>query len=138
MRIYNPSEKMPYGKNKGVVLKEIYKYQPSYIEWAIINVDDFCIDIDAFEILGDVTTVNYHPKHFDLSRIRPVDFTDLSPENLDYILNERNGMHAYMDVTTIQESISNTPSMSQKFENFKFPEHIRAINAYKILLATRE
>lgn len=138
MKLYKPSDKMLYGKNKGYTLDTIYKYQPSYIEWAIINIDDFCIDIDAFESLGAVTTINYHPKHFDLSRIRPVDLTDLSPENLDYILNERNGMHAYMDVTTIKESISNTPSMSQKFENFKFPEHIRAINAYKILLATRE
>lgn len=138
MTIYKPTDKMPYRKNKGLILEEIYKFQPSYIEWAIINIDDFCIDIDAFESLGAVTTINYHPKHFDLSRKRPVDLTDLSPENLDYILNERNGMHAYMDVTSIKESISNTPSMSQKFENFKFPEHIRAINAYKILLATRE
>lgn len=138
MTIYRPTDKMPYRKNKGLLLEEIYKFQPSYIEWAIVNIDDFCIEIDAFESLGSVTTVNYHPRDFDLSRIRPIDFSDLSPENLDYILNERNGMHAHMNVETIKESISNTPSMAQNFENFKFPEHIRAINAYKIFLATKE
>ncbi|TVZ23784.1 hypothetical protein JM84_2738 [Dokdonia sp. Hel_I_63] len=138
MTIYNPSEKMPYGKNKGVELKEIYKYQPSYIEWAIVNIDDFCIGIAAFESLGNVTTMNYHPKHFDLSRIKPIDFSDLSPENLDYILNERNGMLAHMDVETIKKSLSDNPLHIQELKDFKFPEHIRAINAYKIFLATKE
>ncbi|EAQ40495.1 hypothetical protein MED134_07059 [Dokdonia sp. MED134] len=138
MTIYNPSEKMPYGKNKGVELKEIYKYQPSYIEWAIINIDDFCIEIDAFESLGSVTTINYHPKHFDLSRIKPIDQSNLTPENLDYILNERNAMNAHMDVETIKEFVLNNPLSIEKLDDFKFPEHIRAINAYKIFLATKK
>jgi len=138
MSIYKPTDKMPYGKNKSLELKEIYKYQPSYIEWAIINIHDFCIDIDAFKCLGAVTTINYHPKHFDLSRIRPVDFTDLSSKNLDYILTERNGMHAHFDVKSIKDFILKKTVDIQVIKDFKFPEHIRAINAYKILLATRE
>lgn len=138
MRIYNPSEKMPNGKNKGVDLKEIYKYQPSYIEWAIIHIDDFCINIDEFETLGPVTSMNYHPKHFDLSRIKPIDQSNLTPENLDYILNERNAMNAHMDVETIKEFVLNNPLSIKKLDDFKFPEHIRAINAYKIFLATKE
>ncbi len=59
MTFCNPSDKLNFGKNKGHLLKDIYKYQPSYIEWLILNVEDFAINIEAFITLPKPTPIGY-------------------------------------------------------------------------------
>lgn len=59
MKIYEPFDKLNFGKNKGHLLKDIYRYQPSYIEWLILNVNDFAINIEAFTELPKPTPISY-------------------------------------------------------------------------------
>lgn len=44
-----PHDKFSFGKYKGELLSDIYKYFPSYIEWAVLNVSNFVIDIKSFD-----------------------------------------------------------------------------------------
>jgi hypothetical protein len=46
-----PNDKFNFGKYRGQLLSDVYKYFPNYIEWAILNVSSFCIDVEDFERL---------------------------------------------------------------------------------------
>src|SRR5688572_25587677 len=59
LRILKPDDVMTFGKNKGISLGEIYKYQPSYIEWLILNTDHIAIDVELFKKLPDPTRNHY-------------------------------------------------------------------------------
>jgi hypothetical protein len=59
MKLYNPFDVLNFGKNKGHLLKDVYKYQPSYIEWLILNVEDFAINLEAFVALPKPTPLMY-------------------------------------------------------------------------------
>lgn len=138
MTVFSPSSNMPYGKNKGFSLSTIYKYQPSYIEWAIINIDDFCIDIDEFEALGNPTTISYKAGQFDLSRKKNRDFSTMNVKEITNLLTSEDGYNHSIDVKEIISEVVNKSPYVKELVDFKFPEHIRAINAYKIFLAIRE
>ncbi len=53
--VFTPEDYMPFGKNKGYQLKEIYQFEPNYLEYLIINSDEFAIDIGLFEKLPNPT-----------------------------------------------------------------------------------
>jgi len=57
--IYKPQDIWRRGKHKGFSLAEIYKYEPSYIEWLIVHVPEFQIDIATFESLPNCTPISY-------------------------------------------------------------------------------
>lgn len=46
--MYKPDDKLPFGKCRGETLRDIYKFNPKYIEWLIKYVDNFFIDIGEF------------------------------------------------------------------------------------------
>jgi hypothetical protein len=50
--IYYPENTMPFGAYKGDRLRDIYYYNPIYIEWLVENVDSFCLGIKEFEKIG--------------------------------------------------------------------------------------
>lgn len=61
--LYTPSHQLTFGKNKGHTLAEVYKYNPSYLEWLISNVDRIILDIEAFYKLPN-------PIPFDTYRVK--------------------------------------------------------------------
>lgn len=60
-KIYRPKDVLIFGKHKGFTLAEIYKYEPSYIEWLIMHDPDFKISIYVFENLPNCTPISYVP-----------------------------------------------------------------------------
>jgi hypothetical protein len=52
-KIYKPTDTIlhPHAIYRGTILADIFKYQPEYIENAILKYDDFAIDMEAFEKL---------------------------------------------------------------------------------------
>lgn len=55
MTISKPNDKCHFGKHKGHSFADIYKFEPSYIQWAIIHVSHFIINISEFEALPTPT-----------------------------------------------------------------------------------
>ena len=49
---------MTFGQYEGTALGKVFKYHPHYVEWAIINIPEFVIDINAFEKLPKPTPVH--------------------------------------------------------------------------------
>lgn len=62
MTILIPTDVIRFGKNSGFTLAEIYKYQPSYIEWLIMQTKEITIDIDSFKALPNPTPFSYLSK----------------------------------------------------------------------------
>lgn len=138
MVIYKPTDVLGFGKNKGLHLSKVYQYQPSYIEWAILKIDEFCIDLDEFERLKDPTTINYNSHSFNPEKILRLTRLEFNIENLTEFLKNNDSFNVSVDVQYIIEQIESAPDSLQLLKDFKFPEHIRAINCYKILLSSRE
>jgi hypothetical protein len=53
-----PQSHIKFGKHKGEKLSDIYRYSPTYLEWAILNVDGFVLDLDKFKELPKPMPVN--------------------------------------------------------------------------------
>lgn len=126
MKTLYPDDIITFGKNKGSTLREIYKYQPSYLEWAILHIDNFKIDIDVFEKLPKPTPMGYRPKEFsgELSN------QNLSNAGFDEILRTRGTTNAYISIEDIKKLIEE--GFTKELEiNYKFPERIRIINQKK-------
>lgn len=49
IKIYYPEDIFTFGKHEGSKIKEVYKYEPSYIfEFCIIKENIFCVDMKSF------------------------------------------------------------------------------------------
>jgi len=59
MKITRPTDVIDFWKNEGYLFSEIYQFQPSYIEWLILNTEKFIFDIDEFYKLPKQTA----PRH---------------------------------------------------------------------------
>lgn len=125
MKISKPSDIITFGKNKGFSLAEIFQYQLSYIEWLILNIEDFKIDIIEFENLPTPTPVTYKPKHF--SDEKKVDFTT---ENIFEILEISDTINLMAGVEDIKDLIKQGFEI-EKILNFHFPENVKKINNAK-------
>lgn len=53
--LYNPSTKIDFGVHKGFKIFKIYRFDPTYLEWAIEFVSAFVINIEDFEELPEPT-----------------------------------------------------------------------------------
>jgi len=58
IRIYNPVDSITFGQYEGTPLSKVFKYHPHYVEWAIIKIPEFAIDMEAFEKLPKPTPVH--------------------------------------------------------------------------------
>jgi hypothetical protein len=58
--ILKPDFILPFGKNKGYELFDIYQYDPSYLDWLIEFIPDFEIEIEEFYKLPK-PTIFYKP-----------------------------------------------------------------------------
>jgi hypothetical protein len=126
MKIYKPNDKLTFGKNKGYKLHDIYKYQPSYIEWLILNVDDFAIDIESFKSLANPTPISYGhvagTKNY--ANIMNNDKLSLLKK---LTLTDQNQIVSMNDVFQLLEN-----NNSVKEIDYNFPEDVVNINTNKI------
>lgn len=126
MIVLKPNDKLNFGKNKGYLLSEIFRYQPSYLEWAILNIDSFKIDIAEFEKLPNPTPVNYLSNNFN-AKENNKDWEKMS------LLEKLGSVDSTNQVLSISELIKAVENkiLSTKEINYKFPEHIIKINESK-------
>lgn len=127
MKLLQPTDIIKFGKNSGLTLAEIYKYQPSYLEWAIVNISDFKIDIDVFEKLPIPTTIGYMPENF-LNEDEITIETDIN-----IILSKRDlfNYRVLANVFFIRELIANGGEIDD-LKQFNFPSKIKEINNSKV------
>jgi hypothetical protein len=59
MRFYNTYEVLEFGRYEGEVVSDVYMYDPSYLEWCILNIPHFKIDIQALYEQGNPTPMKY-------------------------------------------------------------------------------
>jgi hypothetical protein len=126
MIVLKPTDKLNFGKNKGYLLSEIFKYQPSYIEWAIINIESFKIDIAEFEKLSNPTPVNYMPNNFN-EKENNKDWEKMS------LLEKLGSVDSTNQVLSISELIKAVEDkiLFTKEINYIFPAHIIKMNELK-------
>ena len=126
MKTLKPTDIIHFGKNSGLSLAAIYKYQPSYIEWAILNLHTFKIDIDEFEKLPTPTTIGYVTENFlDKNNLSSNDdiFELLSKTDM---LNFRSAVNVHLIKQLIQDG-----EKTDDLKEFRFSEKIRQINNNK-------
>jgi len=131
MKILLPEDILTFGKNKGLELKVVYKYQPSYIEWAIENVDDFKIDVKAFQKLPKPTPFSYNKYAFSCENIKKKN-EDLTMEDWTELLISSDSVNQLKttNVFTIKELIKNENNLCQEID-YKFPQRIIKLNENK-------
>ena len=75
--MYKPEHIMTFGKNKGLTLKQIYQYKPTYIQYLVEFFDGFEIDINDFRDLPNPTVADPNqlppdPEHGGLRFYPPI------------------------------------------------------------------
>jgi hypothetical protein len=53
-----PNNKLTFGKFNGYSLKDVYLFEPDYIQWLMINHDTFCVDPEDFYKLPTIDSNN--------------------------------------------------------------------------------
>jgi hypothetical protein len=130
MKIYNPNDIMSFGKNKGYLLSEMYKYDPSYIEWLIYNVKDFIINVEAFEKLPKPTPYLYGESKYSYKKITERNSAKSLLEKYFGDAPEFSE-NSLTNVKKIQEYISNNKIILKEID-YKFPEFIIELNDTKM------
>jgi len=121
IKIWKPEDVLDFGKNAGHSLSEIYKYQPNYIVWLILNKEDFAIDIDAFKSL---------PKPIPLE-IGAVDGSEEKKKMKGVLaLIKADNTNRYMNVSDIIDLYNKHPDLKKAIK-FKFSEDIVEHNQLK-------
>ena len=126
-RFLSPKDIMPFGKNEGLLLEEIYKYEPTYIEWLIINTEDIMINIKAFESLPDPTPLAIGAVLGSQTRHEIFN----SGKSLVKIMTLTDNVNMLTDVRSIKqgEELSNEKLPSVKFY---FSEEAKKVNEEKM------
>ena len=125
--VFKPADIMPFGKNQGLELSIIYKYQPNYIEWLIFNTDYMVFDLEAFENLPN-------PKPYAIGAVSGSQerrrILDSNKSLIDkYILTDNVNM--LIDVRQIMRMEQENPSELEEI-NFKFSQEAKKVNESKI------
>lgn len=66
---YNLFDRLTFGKYRGYFIFEIYQFQPSYIEYLILNTRDFQISKTLFKTLELPTPFREYPIEFNGRKI---------------------------------------------------------------------
>lgn len=129
MKIYLPDDILDFGKNKGLKLSFVFKYQPSYIEWAIENITDFKIDIKAFEALPKPTPGNYNKNSFSEDKKYPLAEDQMLEDVIELIIrSDTVNQSKSINAKTWKDKESN---QSLKSIDYRFPDRIILLNNNK-------
>lgn len=126
MKVLIPEDRLDFGKNKGLLLSEVYHYQPSYLEWAILNIPSFKINIEEFESLPNPTPWGYKKDQF--SGEKPS--LELSEETIYEILENTDTTNHSVNVYFIKEEVAKK-AITLDPVNYRFPKRIVEINSKK-------
>ena len=108
-----PQDKISFGKHRGHLLSDVYKFAPTYLNWAIQFVQQFIIDIEKFNVLPIPTPY--------VERV-PLTINGIT---LDGGMNPtKSSINAGLELIKKGEVIDE--------ENFVFPEQIVIINELKL------
>ena len=131
-----PKDILRFGKNYGLTLGEVYQFQPSYIEWAILKKDDFKIDMEEFECLPAPTTIGYNPRRFE-DRSSSGDIVkningklEIDIEEIKNLMDSTDVYNQALSALEIKEMIEDG-EIYVELNNFKFPKRIREANDAK-------
>lgn len=131
IRKLNPQDKLDFGKNKGLSLEYIFKYQPSYIEWAIENIPNFKVDIDEFRKLPNPTPMCYNPNSFTKAKSKK-ELNEMSEEELFDAISTSDTINQMKNFGAMDSEKSVT---SENFGGdeipYEFPQRIIEINNIK-------
>ena len=131
MKTLTPDDIFEFGKNKGLKLSYVYKYQPSYLEWAIEKIDSFKIDIEAFELLPNPTPIFYNKQTFGDSR-QNKEIEEISMEELFSLLEKSDSLNRMKAINANKiEELIESKDFECKEIIYRFPERIRKINDEK-------
>lgn len=127
-KIYQPEDVNKFGKkNKGLPLSEIYHYEPTYIEWMIVKISEFAIDIEAFERLPKPTPIATGAVTGSKTRKEIFKkFTSLMDK-----YNQTDNVNMLTNVHEIKRAAESNPELLEEV-NFKFSKEAREANAKKL------
>ncbi|WP_127845487.1 hypothetical protein [Psychroflexus aestuariivivens] len=131
-KIYKPDDIITFGKNKGLSLKHIFRLQVTYIEWLIVHIDDFKIDIESFENLPKPTPTSYSSKYFGLEPIKETrDFDEMHIDEIYEFMDRSDSFNQYIDVKEIEDLVDKGDLELNPID-YKFPNRVKKINNEKI------
>ena len=103
--VFKPSDILGFSLNKGFSLREVYLYRPSFLEWLILNIPNFAIEVADFYAIGKPTPFdNYFRKYDD----------KLSKEILNNLEQALINMHKVEDVYSIIETVAGFVSITNE------------------------
>jgi hypothetical protein len=126
-RFLKPGDVLSFGKNKGLTLKEVYQYEPTYIEWLIINTDDITIDIEAFENLPTPTPLAIGAVSGSVTR-RVI---GNSRSSIFHKMRLTDNVNMHTDVRELKKMAEDYPELLKEV-NFRFSMEAREKNNNKI------
>ena len=114
-------------------------FNPSYLEWLVINIDDFILDIDSFERLPDPTPHdNYRAKltieEAEYNRqIAEKYIENNEVSNVAKIIERTTSIHGTGYPTSVAQAISAiNKGYKLKSIKYQFPKEITELNRKKI------
>lgn len=126
-RIYQPTDVMLFGQNKGVELSEIYHYKPYYIEWLLLNVEYFTIEMESFEKLPSPTP---YPSCYIVDEKLRSKMLKSNASLIDKHAATTNP-YKYLSVNEMKELLKTFGGRLIKID-YKFPDDVRLANDKKI------
>lgn len=129
-KTYTPTDILDFGKNKGIKLSEVFKFQPSYIEWAIINIEHFRIDMKLFRKLPNPTPLHYYEDQYNPDRIKRFQDKSLIESITQGITGDSLNIYPEVGVNEIKIMILEDPTDAKKI-NYDFPKWIETCNDSK-------
>lgn len=127
-RVYHTEDILDFGKNEGLKLQEILKFQPSYIEWAIMNLPNFKVNIKSFSNITFSTTIDYYRDQWDPIRIEKFKTQPIFDSIKQGII--RDSLSYQRTVQEIKELIEEDFTKVENIE-YTFPEWIIEANNSK-------
>lgn len=127
LEILGPDDIMFFGKNKGIALHEIYKYQPSYLEWLVLETTHIVLNVDLFCQLPDPTPHTY----FNSEQLNALKVKISNTEGLlkKAMLDWPREKLARMSVWEIK---AEEPAKKYDAIKYTFPEEVLKVNKEKI------
>jgi hypothetical protein len=139
--LYTPSDKISFGKNKGYTLEEVYRYNPSYLEWLILNKEEYIINIEAFYNLAN-------PTPYDTYKQQAVGIDAIhNGKTLNEVIKHEGITNAAEKLSLIVTSTTNTPAFPTSVQaamqavergfiikevDYVFPDEVIAKNKEKL------
>ncbi|WP_282126543.1 bifunctional DNA primase/polymerase [Marinifilum flexuosum] len=133
VHLYTPSDKLTLGKkNKGLTFAQIYKYNPSHLEYLIDNFNEIILDIEAFYKLPNPTPfdtyrvpLNSAEANHNSKIVEKIFSEKPKTSNLSYLAAKIEAIQTAVFPTSVAQALkSEEKGYIIKALDYKFPQHI--------------